>query len=178
MESYHHEPMSVDNGIYPPSSSSAEGFVPDATIPTSASGISRTTTTSSTSGTPSGTPRASRTISELCRLIREELTVNGPLTRDELAKRTEFSRQRICTVLSVYKAIGLINEAPERKIGLQISVKWNSKQELVLQNLPEALARLSEAQMILNSLDAEEAALAAEEAQLLTSFSSGAHSGR
>ena len=42
----------------------------------------------------------------------------GPLTRDELATKTEFARQRVCTVLSVYKAIGIVKDSETKVINI------------------------------------------------------------
>lgn len=52
--------------------------------------------------------RSARNIAYLCAKIAEELR-KRPQTRDELSLSTGFARQRICTVISVFKAIGLVN---------------------------------------------------------------------
>jgi len=59
--------------------------------------------------------RASRSISSLCYKIINELKTK-PQSRDELANSTKFARQRVCTVLSVFKAIGLIKESKKKGI--------------------------------------------------------------
>ncbi|KAL0223340.1 hypothetical protein P9112_002730 [Eukaryota sp. TZLM1-RC] len=83
----------------------------------------------------SGRKRSTRNISLLCLQLSSELqrsdTPDAEKTRDALAIATGFARQRICTVVSVYKAIGLITENRLRK-GI---LEWNVRQSKML---PEA----------------------------------------
>eukprot|EP01116_Phalansterium_solitarium_P009498 TRINITY_DN2366_c0_g1_i2.p1 TRINITY_DN2366_c0_g1~~TRINITY_DN2366_c0_g1_i2.p1 ORF type:complete len:186 (+),score=10.62 TRINITY_DN2366_c0_g1_i2:64-621(+) len=64
--------------------------------------------------------RDDRNFSFLCWNVAEQLKQGGPQTRDELSDRTGFSRQRVCTVISVFKAIGLVsvreNDTKSRKV--------------------------------------------------------------
>ncbi|KAJ3442421.1 a-type inclusion protein [Anaeramoeba flamelloides] len=76
--------------------------------------------------------RQSRTISMLSFLVLNELR-NGTTSRDIIAVNTGFARQRICTVLSIFKAMGLINESGKKR-SRQISL--NNNQDRILGQLP------------------------------------------
>jgi hypothetical protein len=86
------------------------------------------------SGKGNGTTgdRASRNICFLCAKLVQELKRGGPQTREQLATATGFARQRVCTVLSVYKAIGLIQDSKTKRG----SIEWSEEQEKLLLNLP------------------------------------------
>lgn len=86
------------------------------------------------SGKSNGTTgdRASRNICFLCAKLVQELKRGGPQTREQLATATGFARQRVCTVLSVYKAIGLIQDSKTKRG----SIEWSEEQEKLLLNLP------------------------------------------
>ncbi|KAJ3442539.1 hypothetical protein M0812_12276 [Anaeramoeba flamelloides] len=76
--------------------------------------------------------RQSRTISILSFLVLNELR-NGTTSRDIIAVNTGFARQRICTVLSIFKAMGIINESGKKR-SRQISL--NNNQDRILAQLP------------------------------------------
>eukprot|EP00792_Barthelona_sp_PAP020_P004146 TRINITY_DN1916_c0_g1_i1.p1 TRINITY_DN1916_c0_g1~~TRINITY_DN1916_c0_g1_i1.p1 ORF type:complete len:204 (+),score=39.96 TRINITY_DN1916_c0_g1_i1:228-839(+) len=56
--------------------------------------------------------RCTKKISILCEFLKENLS-KKPLTRNEIAKISGFSRQRISTAISVFKALGLVDEIEE-----------------------------------------------------------------
>ncbi|KAJ6231051.1 hypothetical protein M0813_00868 [Anaeramoeba flamelloides] len=82
--------------------------------------------------------RQSRTISMLGQLVLNELR-NGSNTREAISKNTGFARQRICTVLSVFKAIGLVEAYGTRR---NLKIKLNKKQERFLPQFPIYLKQL------------------------------------
>ncbi|KAJ6241445.1 hypothetical protein M0813_23232 [Anaeramoeba flamelloides] len=70
--------------------------------------------------------RSEKTIGILTFKICKRL-LKGPSTREELQKETGFIKQRISTVLSIYKAIDLVTEDNSTH-----SIKWNSYQAKVI----------------------------------------------
>jgi len=83
-------------------------------------------------------PDSTRSVSTLCYNLIRALKEKGPLTRDTLAKETGFARQRVCTVLCVYKAIGLIKECPSKAS----AVMWNDAQAKKLRNISSHVSEL------------------------------------
>lgn len=75
-------------------------------------------------------------MSTLCYKIAEALQ-DGPKTPKELALETNLSRQRICTALSVYRAIGLIKSGDRKS-----SVEWDKTQALALPKMAEHAQKL------------------------------------
>ncbi|KAL0235028.1 hypothetical protein GEMRC1_001610 [Eukaryota sp. GEM-RC1] len=97
-----------------------------------------------------GRKRSTRNISLLClqlssELQRKDATADNK-TRDALALATGFARQRICTVVSVYKAIGLITENKLRKGVLE----WNQQQSVVMPHLPKYIEHYRETRKLLH----------------------------
>ncbi|KAJ3432482.1 nnp-1 protein putative nuclear protein 1 nop52 [Anaeramoeba flamelloides] len=79
--------------------------------------------------------RAARTIGVLCfRLMK--IISKEKCTHDILVKTTKFSRQRICTVLSIYHLVGLIYDDTVKE-----TVVWNPTQEKILPDLNKFLTR-------------------------------------
>ncbi|KAJ3449136.1 hypothetical protein M0812_05280 [Anaeramoeba flamelloides] len=73
--------------------------------------------------------RSERTIGLLSFTINKIL-LNGPETREELVKQTNFSRQRVCTVLSIYKCLNLVIDNSKH-----FPVIWNYEQSQIFANL-------------------------------------------
>jgi len=84
--------------------------------------------------------RSSRNIAFLCARIAEELKKKGPQTRDELSATTGFARQRICTVISVFKAIGLVNIRDSNT--RRSEIEWNEHQAKILPNVSTHVNKL------------------------------------
>ncbi|KAJ3425228.1 hypothetical protein M0812_27663 [Anaeramoeba flamelloides] len=80
--------------------------------------------------------RANRTIGVLgFRLMK--LLQTRPHSRENLAEKTEFSKQRVCTVLSIYKLLNLVVEDPKENV-----LYWNSEQSLLIPDLQKYLKSL------------------------------------
>eukprot|EP01102_Stenamoeba_stenopodia_P004248 TRINITY_DN14579_c0_g1_i1.p1 TRINITY_DN14579_c0_g1~~TRINITY_DN14579_c0_g1_i1.p1 ORF type:complete len:301 (-),score=51.19 TRINITY_DN14579_c0_g1_i1:63-848(-) len=107
----------------------------------------------SVSSSSSSCDRASRNICFLCAKLVQELK-KGPQTRDQLATATGFARQRVCTVLSVYKAIGLIHDSKKRG-----AIEWNQLQEKLLPNLSSHITKVIEMRKENRSLRQKESEL-------------------
>eukprot|EP00792_Barthelona_sp_PAP020_P005002 TRINITY_DN2448_c0_g1_i1.p1 TRINITY_DN2448_c0_g1~~TRINITY_DN2448_c0_g1_i1.p1 ORF type:complete len:226 (-),score=45.26 TRINITY_DN2448_c0_g1_i1:329-1006(-) len=58
---------------------------------------------------PLQTTRSEKKIGNLCNFLKNKLS-ETPLTRNEIAEMSGFSRQRVSTAVSVFKALGLITE--------------------------------------------------------------------
>jgi len=112
---------------------------------------------SSTTEQGTHSDRASRNIAHLCTRIAEELR-KRPQTRDELSNSTGFARQRICTVISVFKAIGLVNIRDSNT--RRSEIEWNEEQAQVL---PQASVYTSK----LLELRANNAQLSQRESELI-----------
>jgi len=86
-----------------------------------------------------GKDRSSRNIAFLCVLVAEELKKRAQ-TRDELSSVTGFARQRICTVISVFKSIGLvtIKDSNTRRS----EIEWNAEQAQILPNISAHTSKL------------------------------------
>ncbi|KAJ4458022.1 hypothetical protein PAPYR_6280 [Paratrimastix pyriformis] len=114
------------------------------------------------------TLRSSRNIALLCQSLVKVLS-EGPQTRDALASITGFARQRVCTVLSVYKALGLIRESQRRIINAHPgggtrpnwkqggAIEWNEPQVRMLQHICFYQRKLIEIRRQRRILRAEEA---------------------
>eukprot|EP01155_Anaeramoeba_flamelloides_P023759 Anaeramoba_flamelloidesa808233_30.p1 GENE.a808233_30~~a808233_30.p1 ORF type:complete len:334 (-),score=64.80 a808233_30:12-1013(-) len=98
-----------------------------------------------------GENRKCRTIAMLGQLVLNELR-NGADSREKISEKTGFARQRICTVLSVFKAIGVVKEFGTRR---KLKIKLNRVQERFL---PQCNSRLLE----LNKLKNEKKKIAKE----------------
>jgi len=85
--------------------------------------------------------RSARNIAYLCAKIAEELR-KRPQTRDELSLSTGFARQRICTVISVFKAIGLVNVKDSNT--RRSEIEWNEQQSKLLPNITAYVHRMLE----------------------------------
>ncbi|KAL0224645.1 hypothetical protein RCL1_002557 [Eukaryota sp. TZLM3-RCL] len=109
-----------------------------------------------------GKKRSTRNISLLCLQLASELqrpdVSPQNKTRDALATATGFARQRLCTVVSVYKAIGLITENRSRKGVLE----WNTAQAKVLPELLKHVHRYDELKKTLSHLHGREKELAVQ----------------
>ncbi|KAJ6235282.1 hypothetical protein M0813_28724 [Anaeramoeba flamelloides] len=68
------------------------------------------------------TPRCTRTIGLLGFKILQNLR-EGPKSRESLSKLTGFSKQRVCTVLGIYKLLRLVTENEEKAL-----FYWNATQ--------------------------------------------------
>ncbi|KAJ6254639.1 cell wall integrity/stress response component-like protein [Anaeramoeba flamelloides] len=80
--------------------------------------------------------RANRTIGVLgFRLTK--LLQTKPYSREDLAEKTEFSKQRVCTVLSIYKLLNLVVEDMNENL-----LYWNSEQSLLIPDLQKYLKNL------------------------------------
>ncbi|KAJ6228474.1 hypothetical protein M0813_08825 [Anaeramoeba flamelloides] len=90
-----------------------------------------------------GDNRQCRTISMLGQLVLNELR-NGADSREKISEKTGFARQRICTVLSVFKAIGVVKEFGTRR---KLKIQLNQVQERFL---PLCLPHLHELNMLKN----------------------------
>ncbi|KAJ5074258.1 hypothetical protein M0811_00887 [Anaeramoeba ignava] len=75
--------------------------------------------------------RSDRTIAMLGFLIVDQFSKKETQKRESLANETGFSRQRVCSVLSVYKSIGLVSEDE----GSKGFVKWNNPQSIILPDI-------------------------------------------
>ncbi|KAJ6226467.1 hypothetical protein M0813_10683 [Anaeramoeba flamelloides] len=104
--------------------------------------------------------RKSKTISMLSVLVLNELR-NGIISRDLISQNTGFARQRICTVLSVFKALGIVKETGTRRT-LRVVLNKNKlrnissifEQTKRIRNLRERKKKLFEkTQDILNRLE-------------------------
>ncbi|KAJ3442135.1 hypothetical protein M0812_11865 [Anaeramoeba flamelloides] len=73
--------------------------------------------------------RSERTIGLLC-FTTNKILLNEPQTREDLVKLTHFSRQRICTILAIYKCLNLIIDKSKH-----YPVIWNYKQSQIFTNL-------------------------------------------
>ncbi|KAJ6237534.1 hypothetical protein M0813_27096 [Anaeramoeba flamelloides] len=73
-------------------------------------------------------PRATRTIGLLGFKIFQNLR-KGPLSRENLVIFTGFSKQRVCTVLGIYKLLNLVTENYEKGL-----LYWNAQQCNLLPN--------------------------------------------
>ncbi|KAJ3441859.1 hypothetical protein M0812_13878 [Anaeramoeba flamelloides] len=86
--------------------------------------------------------RSNRTIGilgfKMMKLLKE-----NPHTREDLVLRTEFSKQRVCTVLSIYKLLKLVVEDPKTNL-----FYWNTEQALLIPDLTEYLQDLLQAKNI------------------------------
>ncbi|KAJ3432271.1 hypothetical protein M0812_21203 [Anaeramoeba flamelloides] len=86
--------------------------------------------------------RANRTIGilgfKMMKLLKE-----NPHTREDLALITEFSKQRVCTVLSIYKLLKLVVEDPKTNL-----FYWNTEQALLIPDLTKYLQDLLEAKNV------------------------------
>ncbi len=65
--------------------------------------------------------RGARKTAQLCHEIKCQLQA-GAKTRDELAVMTGFARQRVCTIVTVYRAIGLIVPAEQKS-----KLEWETR---------------------------------------------------
>ncbi|KAJ3452710.1 myb-like protein x [Anaeramoeba flamelloides] len=74
-------------------------------------------------------PRATRTIGLLGFKIFQNLR-KGPLSRENLSILTGFSKQRVCTVLGIYKLLNLVTENEEKGL-----FNWNAQQCNLLPNV-------------------------------------------
>ncbi|KAJ6235998.1 hypothetical protein M0813_28273 [Anaeramoeba flamelloides] len=104
--------------------------------------------------------RKSKTISMLSVLVLNELR-NGVISRDLISKNTGFARQRICTVLSVFKALGIVKETGTRRT-LRVVLNKNKlgnisslfEQTKAIVSLREKKTQLlQKTQKLLNDLD-------------------------
>ncbi|KAG9391599.1 hypothetical protein J8273_6364 [Carpediemonas membranifera] len=68
-----------------------------------------------------GRSRGARKTAQLCHDVKMELRRGGK-TRDDLARATDHARQRVCTVITVYKAINLVKSGPA---GLKNTLEWS-----------------------------------------------------
>ncbi|KAJ3433049.1 hypothetical protein M0812_21999 [Anaeramoeba flamelloides] len=104
--------------------------------------------------------RQSKTISMLSVLVLNELR-NGIISRDLISQNTGFARQRICTVLSVFKSLGIVKETGTRR---KLRVILNEKklgnisniyeQTKTIRNLREEKKKLLEkVKKLLNQLE-------------------------
>jgi len=84
--------------------------------------------------------RSSRNIAFLCARIAEELKKKGPQTRDELSSTTGFARQRICTVISVFKSIGLVNIRDSNT--RRSEIEWNDQQAKLLPSVGQYVSKI------------------------------------
>ncbi|KAJ6236242.1 hypothetical protein M0813_27996 [Anaeramoeba flamelloides] len=91
-----------------------------------------------------GENRKCRTIAMLGQLVLNELR-NGADSREKISEKTGFARQRICTVLSVFKAIGVVKEFGTRR---KLKIKLNRVQERFL---PQCHHHLHELNRLKNS---------------------------
>ncbi|KAJ6232701.1 hypothetical protein M0813_04506 [Anaeramoeba flamelloides] len=86
--------------------------------------------------------RSNRTIGilgfKMMKLLKE-----NPHTREDLVLRTEFSKQRVCTVLSIYKLLKLVVEDPKTNL-----FYWNTEQALLIPDLTKYLQDLLQAKNI------------------------------
>jgi len=85
--------------------------------------------------------RSARNIAYLCAKIAEELR-KRPQTRDELSLSTGFARQRICTVISVFRAIGLVNVKDSNT--RRSEIEWNEQQAKLLPSISGYVHRMLE----------------------------------
>eukprot|EP01116_Phalansterium_solitarium_P009499 TRINITY_DN2366_c0_g1_i3.p1 TRINITY_DN2366_c0_g1~~TRINITY_DN2366_c0_g1_i3.p1 ORF type:complete len:210 (+),score=28.29 TRINITY_DN2366_c0_g1_i3:64-693(+) len=79
--------------------------------------------------------RDDRNFSFLCWNVAEQLKQGGPQTRDELSDRTGFSRQRVCTVISVFKAIGLVSVRENDTKSRKAEVIWQEEQAQLMPDI-------------------------------------------
>ncbi|KAJ6226989.1 scratch family transcriptional repressor 1-related [Anaeramoeba flamelloides] len=61
---------------------------------------------------------------------RKIITLQEPQTREDLVKLTHFSRQRVCTILAIYKCLNLIIDKSKH-----YPVIWNYEQSQIFTNL-------------------------------------------
>ncbi|KAJ6250976.1 hypothetical protein M0813_15796 [Anaeramoeba flamelloides] len=72
-----------------------------------------------------------------------KLLKERPCTREDLVFLTEFSKQRVCTVLSIYKLLKLVIEDPKTNF-----LYWNTEQALLIPDLTKYLQDLLQAKNI------------------------------
>ncbi|KAJ6248333.1 cyclic amp receptor-like protein g [Anaeramoeba flamelloides] len=80
--------------------------------------------------------RANRTIGVLGFKLMKLLQTKQ-YSRESLAEKTEFSKQRVCTVLSIYKLLNLVVEDPKTNL-----LYWESEQSLLIPDLQKYIKNL------------------------------------